>query len=208
MTPFVLSSDASDADKEKCKEAAKKAQEALDTAKENYNKEAIERLSLLSLKAVGDIYSKQSEKLQPEFENNEEAIKKLEARRDAILKKNIDDPVLKELLPSDAGTKAPETAKDKADYFTSITVEVSSSYDHSKSSQHAVTGGAKVKAGYGQLALAAGVAHTKTSGDAESQMAKSNVKVSFECMRVDIDRPWLRPELFYDEDLRAGPGAQ
>lgn len=207
MTPFVLSSDASDDDKKNATEAAKAAKEALDRANEKYNKEGIERLSLLSLKAVDDIYSKQAEKLQPEFDANKRAIEELEIERDAILKKNVDDPVLKELLPTDGETKAPEAPKDKADYFTSINVEVSSSYDHSKSSQHAVTAGAKVKAGYGQLGVAAGAAHTQSSGDAESQMAKSNVKVSFDCMRVDIDRPWLRPELFYDEDLRAGPGA-
>lgn len=207
MTPFVLSSDASDDDKKNATEAANTAKEALDKANEKYNKEGIERLSLMSLKAVDDIYSEQAQKLQPEFDANERAIKALEEERDAILRKNVDDPVLKEVLPSDAETNAPKTPKDKADYFTSINVEVSSSYDHSKSSQHALTAGAKVKAGYGQLGVAAGAAHTQSSGDAESQMAKSNVKVSFECMRVDIDRPWLRPELFYDEDLRAGPGS-
>lgn len=32
-------------------------------------------------------------------------------------------------------------------------------------------------------------------------MANSKVKVTFDCLRVDIDRPWLRPELFYDDGL-------
>jgi len=172
-----------------------------------YNKEGIERLSLMSLKAVDDLYTNSADKLKAELSANLEEIKALTLERDAILKKNVDDPVLKEVLPSDDSpeTKAPET--DKADYFTSITVEVSSSYENTASSQHAVTAGAKLKAGYGQLGVAAGAAHTQASGDAESQLAKSNVKISFECMRVDIDRPWLRPELFYDEDLRTGPGA-
>ncbi|KAF9646093.1 hypothetical protein BDM02DRAFT_317940 [Thelephora ganbajun] len=33
-------------------------------------------------------------------------------------------------------------------------------------------------------------------------MANSSVKVSFECMRVDITRGWLRGELFYDDGLK------
>lgn len=39
-----------------------------------------------------------------------------------------------------------------------------------------------------------------------SQMAKSSVKATFECMRVDITRPWLRADLFFDDDLRVAPG--
>ncbi|KAG6834904.1 hypothetical protein H0H93_006541 [Arthromyces matolae] len=36
-------------------------------------------------------------------------------------------------------------------------------------------------------------------------MAKNSCKITFECMRVDISRNWLRSELFYDADLTTGP---
>ena len=53
----------------------------------------------------------------------------------------------------------------------------------------------------------AGVDHesSEAHSQATQELAEAAVKISFECMRVDITRPWLRPELFYDDDLVCGP---
>jgi len=50
------------------------------------------------------------------------------------------------------------------------------------------------------------VSHSDATVDAAKQMADSSIKVSFDCMRVDITRSWLRGELFYDDDLRVAAG--
>jgi len=50
------------------------------------------------------------------------------------------------------------------------------------------------------------VSHSDATSDVAKQMANSTIKASFECMRVDITRSWLRGELFYDDDLRVAAG--
>ncbi|KAJ7869729.1 hypothetical protein B0H14DRAFT_3083930 [Mycena olivaceomarginata] len=96
------------------------------------------------------------------------------------------------------------------DYFTPITVEISSSSDTKSSKQEAssLSFGASASYGAGPWSVNASVNHSQSEAQAEamSELASASVKISFECMRVDITRPWLRPELFYDEDLVLGPG--
>ncbi|KAJ6590302.1 hypothetical protein B0H10DRAFT_1961122 [Mycena sp. CBHHK59/15] len=67
--------------------------------------------------------------------------------------------------------------------------------------------GAPASYGAGLWSVNASVNHSQSEAHAEamSELPNAAVKISFECMRVDIGRAWLRPELFYDEDLVLGP---
>ena len=110
-------------------------------------------------------------------------------------------PVGPDVSPS-TDPKAPN----QADYWTSISVEVSSSYSaeqtSSSSNSYSVGGGAS----WGLWSAGGSVSHSDATMDAAKQMANSSIKASFDCMRVDITRSWLRGELFYDDDLRVAAG--
>lgn len=206
---FVLWSDAPEQDIKDATDEALTAKAKLDEVTAKYNKEALDRLSAKSVKALNDLYTNSSEDLKAELAKNTEMIEQLSKDREAILKKNVDDPLLKDVLPSETPeTKAPEAPLDRPDFFTSITLEASSSYEMTSSSSQAIQTQLEARGTYAGATGSVGGAHTQASADAEKQLAKSNVKVSFECMRVDIDRPWLRPELFYDEDLCPAPGTR
>lgn len=103
----------------------------------------------------------------------------------------------------EGGGTNPSKALD--DYFTAITVEVSATSDkqstHSTQSSYS-TG---VSAGWGFFRASASASYSQSHSESMSELANSEVKISFECMRVDISRPWLRAELFYDDELVPGP---
>ena len=105
-------------------------------------------------------------------------------------------------VPSNTDPKIPI----EADYWTSITVEVSSSYSAEQSSSSANSFSVGGGASWGLWSVGGGVSHSDATADAAKQMANSSIKASFECMRVDITRSWLRGELFYDDDLRVAAG--
>ena len=63
-----------------------------------------------------------------------------------------------------------------------------------------------VSGSYCGITVGASGGHSKSSADAQSQMANCSCKISFDCMRVDIGRSWLRSELFFDDDLQVAPG--
>lgn len=92
------------------------------------------------------------------------------------------------------------------DYFTAISVEVSASSDKqtTHANQSSYSGG--VSAGWGLFSTGASASYSKAYSESMSELVNSEVKISFECMRVDINRPWLRAELFYDDELVPGPG--
>ena len=92
------------------------------------------------------------------------------------------------------------------DYFTPITVEVTSSSESKNSSSSASSMSFGASGSYGWF-FTASVNHesSEAHSQATQELADAAVKISFECMRVDITRPWLRPELFYDDDLVCGP---
>ena len=106
----------------------------------------------------------------------------------------------------DVAPPADPKAPNEADYWTSIAVEVSSSYTaeqtSSSSNSYSVGGGAS----WGLWSAGGSVSHSDATMDAAKQMANSSIKASFDCMRVDITRSWLRGELFYDDDLRVAAG--
>lgn len=208
---FIIWSDATEEAITTATSDAKTAKENLDAATAKYNKEALDRLSAKSIQVLDDLYKNSSQDLAEELVNNNREIDALKAEREEILKKNADDPLLKDVLSSETPetkAKASEAPLDRPDFFTSITLEASSSFEKSSSSSQAIKTSLEARGAYAGFTGSVGVAHSQASADVEKQLAKSNVKVSFECMRVDIDRPWLRPELFYDEDLCPAPGAR
>lgn len=110
-------------------------------------------------------------------------------------------PAAPDLTPP-ADPKAPY----EPDYWTSISLEVSSSYSaeqtSSSSNSYSVGGGG----GWGLWSAGGSVSHSDATSDVAKQLASSSIKASFDCMRVDITRSWLRGELFYDDDLRVAAG--
>ena len=101
---------------------------------------------------------------------------------------------------------AAANGKDDSDFWTSISLEVSSSYSHEETETQATSWSVGGSASWGLWSVGVSASHSDSHSNASKQMANSSVKVSFECMRVDITRPWLRGELFYDHDLRVAAG--
>ncbi|EUC54739.1 hypothetical protein RSOL_070440 [Rhizoctonia solani AG-3 Rhs1AP] len=93
-----------------------------------------------------------------------------------------------------------------ADFFTSISVEVSASSDKVDASTSALSASLGVAAGKGPWSVAVSADHSQSHSKAMSELAQCSVKISFDCMRVDINRSWLRPELFNDSELTVSEG--
>ncbi|KAL0569591.1 hypothetical protein V5O48_012379, partial [Marasmius crinis-equi] len=103
-----------------------------------------------------------------------------------------------------------DSAAKGADFFTQISVDVSSAESSESSSSSAMSVEARAKASYGRwwfkTSVEVATSHSSAHSDVERSMAKNACKISFECMRVDINRAWMRPELFYDADLTVPTG--
>ncbi|KAG6908104.1 hypothetical protein DXG01_006142 [Tephrocybe rancida] len=147
-----------------------------------------------------------------EIKNNEDQIARYEQEREALLSKtSTSSGTLVNEIGDEAGIpKAqpdPEAqrANDEEDYFTAITVEVESASSTESSQSHATSWSYGASASYGWWSASSSGSHSNASSQTESHMAKNSCKISFECMRVDIQRSWLRAELFYDADLTTGP---
>ncbi|CAE6473609.1 unnamed protein product [Rhizoctonia solani] len=135
------------------------------------------------------------EKVKETLKNYQKAQTNVRECREKYDKVNLDklsydnkaahNNLIKDLQDKDPQAPS-EGAKAGPDFFTPITVEVTSSSETKRTEESATS-------------FSAGAS-------AMSELAESSVKISFECMRVDITRPWLRPELFYDEELVPGPG--
>ncbi|KAG7088023.1 hypothetical protein E1B28_012060 [Marasmius oreades] len=113
-------------------------------------------------------------------------------------------------IPKPAPDPASNQPKDKAlDFFTPISLDISasSSEDKASSSASAMSFGASYSYGvWSPVSASVEGKHSNANSKAEHSMASNSCKISFECMRVDITRPWLRAELFYDADLTVPPG--
>lgn len=200
-----------------------KKRESLRTALEDYDEKNNERLKAVGLAALDELFTRSANNLQSDIDANDEKIKQLEDERKEIMTKKLgsaSDIVASEVglpaLPQDkaapatapAGNTTATTGQSEEEYFTPITVEIASSYEATQASQSTTSYSASVSASAGLFSVSASMSHSKSAADAAAQMAKSSVKISLECMRVDISRSWLRPELFYDDDLTAAPGQQ
>ncbi|KIJ24132.1 hypothetical protein M422DRAFT_275151 [Sphaerobolus stellatus SS14] len=195
------------------------AQTALQDAQRSYDKFNLARLTSENKNAENKLFSeivKDNGIIGREITNNEALIKQYEKERDALLNggQKPQDQALEGLAESMGIPKAlpdptlapPPAQKPLEDFFTPITVELSSSSETTATQTSASTFSAGATASWGITSVSASVDHSEAHTSAMKELVSSNVKVSFECIRVDITRPWLRPELFYDEDLVPGPG--
>lgn len=197
-------SGASLADIETKRKAAKEAKAKLEKAYGDFDKDSISRLTEVSLTALHQLYTNDKNTLKNRSDSIEERVKELKQKRSVLMaaKKGNTDKAIKSILP----LEQPKSDGEQ-DYFIPISLEVSSSSNVTSSEQHSLSVAASAGSSWGLFSSGGTGSHESASTKAEAQAANSDVKVSFECMRVDITRSWLRPELFYDEDLRAAPGA-
>jgi hypothetical protein len=117
------------------------------------------------------------------------------------------EPGIPPQLPHPASTGAARTTPDGKpvinpdDYWTSISVSVAESYDAAQSSSSANSFSLGASASWGLWTIGGSVSHSDSTSKVAKQMAHSSVSVTFDCLRVDIRRSWLRSELFYDSDI-------
>ncbi|KAK8113507.1 hypothetical protein PG984_014033 [Apiospora sp. TS-2023a] len=78
----------------------------------------------------------------------------------------------------------------------------SSEFKESFTSEQASVIAAKVD--FGLVSASGGVGHTNSSAKAMSSMANLDVEITMDTMVVEIDRPWLHEDLFYDAELDSG----
>jgi hypothetical protein len=199
------------------------AQGALTSAREAYDKVKLTILNSESREAQNNMFAEISKEdggfVTTQIDDNAKLIKEYTDAKADLLKQGGTGTgasvVVQELsdnmgIPHALPDPTASQEQTDEDYFTPITVEISSSSDTKSSKQEAssLSFGASASYGAGPWSVNASVNHSQSEAQAEamSELASASVKISFECMRVDITRPWLRPELFYDEDLVLGPG--
>lgn len=107
-------------------------------------------------------------------------------------------------LPSVTASKA-DAASGPENYWTSIALEISSIYAKAESQVTNENFSRGMSDSYGWNYSNQDVSYEHQSQKAFAQLASSHINVSFDCLRVDIQRPWLRSEIFYDRDLDVAP---
>ncbi|KAK1224579.1 hypothetical protein PQX77_012517 [Marasmius sp. AFHP31] len=97
-----------------------------------------------------------------------------------------------------------------ADFFTTISLDVNEASSSEKSSLDADSSEKSDSEishnNWWWKTVEASAQQLGAHSSIQRSMSKSSCKISFECMRVDITRPWMRPELFYDTDLTVPVG--
>ncbi|KAF8311730.1 hypothetical protein DL93DRAFT_2168836 [Clavulina sp. PMI_390] len=173
------------------------AQSALATELAKLGSAKMEQLSAGSGVAIAALLSGNKKTLQNQIDLNNEEITRLQN----ALSSGVNTGQALQNFAGGAGNLGPDVTNPGLDenYFTHITLSVSQYDESSDSSATSVSYGAG--ASFGLFGGTAGGSHTKSSQDAEDQMAKATVNVDFDVMRVDIGRQWLNSELFYDPDL-------
>ncbi|KAG8726103.1 hypothetical protein FRC12_023706 [Ceratobasidium sp. 428] len=117
----------------------------------------------------------------------------------------LPDPEAQPAATTSGSEVAPKIQKSLQDFFTPISVEVLSTSETNRSEVKSANVSFGASASYGWFGASVSGQHSESHSNAMKDLSNSSVKISFECMRVDIIRPWLRAELFYDEDLIPGP---
>ncbi|KAG6811417.1 hypothetical protein H0H92_007525 [Tricholoma furcatifolium] len=201
--------------KQEAFEAYKQARKKVSDQEVKLNSANIEALNAKSVIAQDKLYNNlqgDSGLAASEIKKNEAQIAEYEKKRDALLDQadtTTGTDLVKE-IGEDAGVpKAqpdPELPRrSDEDYFTAITVEVSSASSADSSKSHASASSFGASVGWGLWSASANASYSSASSETGSHVSKNACKISFECMRVDIHRSWLRSELFYDSDLTTGP---
>ncbi|KIK61764.1 hypothetical protein GYMLUDRAFT_996854 [Collybiopsis luxurians FD-317 M1] len=195
------------------------AQQALAKARESYDKVKISDLTSESREAQNSMFTDMAKDdggfIKTQIDANKRTIEeytqaKVELHKQsgtgtgasAAIKEISDDMGIPKALPDPT---TPPSADE--DYFTAIAVEVSSSSESKSSKEEASSMSFGASASYGFNKVSVSHSQSQAHAEAQSELENASVKVSFECMRVDITRPWLRTELFYDEDLVLGPSS-
>ena len=170
-------------------------------------------LAQVARKAQKECLSQESDRLSWQIKSNEEEIAAFAKMQDdlsrwafgkvaAELQNDFIDRAGIQRAPAPTGFQSMAGA----DYWTPVCVEVASSCSSDSGTTGASVFMADPSTNYDFLSAVVGMSHNESHKNAVRQMANASVKVSFDCMRVDITRPWLRRELFYDHDLRVPEG--
>ncbi|KAG6864170.1 hypothetical protein C0991_011889, partial [Blastosporella zonata] len=205
------------AERDSLRVAYKEASAKLDEERAAKNKEDLQAINHFAEEAQNTMHQnlKNNGLAKKEMDANTATIQEYTAAISALLSSGQDGGnsgnSLVQAVANDAKIPAPmkdpATAKstDEPDYFTAISVEISSSSSSETSSSHATTASFGASVSWGLFGVSANASHSDAASDAAKAMASSSCKISFECMRVDISRSWLRSELFFDSDLTVGP---
>lgn len=184
---------------------------------EQLDRKNVRQLSMKNREVQKGLINRATDGLQAQINRNKEEIERLQAlivpegseKDAAAVQNNVagkaglqpDLPSLPSPSPTTAG------AGDEGPW-TSISFLLSSSYSHTtdESSAWSLKAEATYRSWFNSVNM--GLSHEQSHAAALREMANATIRVSFECMRVDITRPWLRPELFLDHDLRVADGDQ
>ena len=183
---------------------------------ERLDKDCVGDLSALARKDQANLFEGNCALLENQIKANDDQIKEYEERRiqlrnpagtgpdyEAIAAGLQGDVADKADVPRATLSKTPNTGgKEDSDFWTSISITVKSNYSHEATETQSTSWSAGGSASWGLWNVSASASHSDSHSNALKQMASAEVNVSFECMRVDITRPWLRGELFYDHDLK------
>lgn len=143
--------------------------------------------------------------LQLQYDANEKLIKSYEADLETVTTPNAGG--IQKAVEKDGKIDPPILSKGvAADYWTHVDIMIEHDQSVSKESQSAVSWSANAGASWWMWDVGGSASHQGSSADAYKAMNSSSVKVSFDCMRVDITRPWLHADLFFDKDLKVAPG--
>ncbi|KAF8596197.1 hypothetical protein BDV93DRAFT_539470 [Ceratobasidium sp. AG-I] len=200
-------------------EAAEKKLQAQQSVCDKLN---LAQLTSKNKTAQNDMFKKMADGgfVTTQIELNKSLIGKYTQDRDALMTAGGESTVIAGLAESMGISKAlpepslPPVVKDDTqnqaplgDFFTPITVEVSASSNKQSTytSATSTAAGASASWGFGLARASVLAKYSNVYSSAMSELVNSSVKISFECMRVDINRPWLRPELFFDDELIPGP---
>lgn len=171
------------------------------------DKRNVKELSIKARNAQSKVFGDEGKHLEDQIVENDKEIQRLDAQRKKLeINESIgsETKIVQDEFADKAGIpRAPAMTPTTApNYWTSISVEVSSSYAHESNETSATSSTADVAVQVGWFTASASVSHQESQSAALKQMANASMSISFECMRVDITRSWLRGELFYDHDLR------
>lgn len=209
---------ATDQEKKTALEALNNARGEMNNAMSEQDQANISRLNAQGQQAQDELFEQLCNNTKTEIDANIAKIKEYDDARKELLKQRMDQPLdavskdvgLPQPMPDPQTAAAPSTTgapqAKVPDYWTNISVEVAASYEHSEAQQKSQSTSVGASGGWGGFHAGGSFAYSKSSADAASQMAKSSVKCTFECMRVDITRPWLRADLFYDDELTVTKG--
>ena len=181
---------------------------------ERLDKDCVGDLAALARKDQASLFDNNCQLLNDQIKANEDQITEYRERRDQLRKgagpnykaiaAGLQGGVADEAgVPRASLFKPPNTeGNGDSDFWTSISITVKSNYSHEATETQSTSWSAGGSVGWGLWSVSASASHSASHSNALKQMGEAEVNVSFECMRVDITRPWLRGELFYDHDLK------